>query len=376
MDNVITIVNNGITIQNDICAKATTISIDVGNIEKTMNHAKELFDYCKYNDAEQIFSKIKGSEASAWRILCYMVTGDIGRKGGKIATLLQESIKNQDADISETVTLLKTLIDKYSGAIDRKTKNKTMATLYDAFNQIIREKMITTISDIGKKALDIVKEKGYTPSIYDDRIVPLKVLNSKLKKYKYRIRHYGPDDIVYALKTMNNDNFIQEVVNEYMYMAQYSIINMDKDRLDTRNQDVLKYIRGLYVSNIVNERELKITKSIDRLQFIEILNKLNQSGWLRLTMMNAENTRYFNMANDEERTICEIEIEGIPIERTPMVNVITSLEYEDTIEKRGYLIYDSIVNQISKEDIVIGDVTNHYTQEYVGPVPGTIYCDN
>ena len=371
MDNVMTTVNNGIIMQNQIGTKVNTISIDVDNIEKTIDRAKELFDYCRYNDAEQIFSKMKGSDAAAWRMLCHIITGDIGRKGGKIATLLQESIKSQDADISETVTLLKALIDKYGGAIDRKTKNKTMASLYDAFSQNIREKMITTISYISKKALDIIKEKGYTPYIYDDRIIPLKILNGKLKKYKYRIRHYKPDDMVHALNIMNSDNFVQEVVNEYMYMTQYSIINIDKDRLDTRNQDVLKYIRSLYVLNIAHERELKITRSTDKLQFIDILNKLNQSGWLRVTMMNIENTRHFNMANDEEKIIFEIEIE-----RTPAVSVVTLLEHEDTIEKRGYLIYDSVVNQISKEDIVIGDVTNRYTQEYIGPVPGTIYCDN
>ena len=44
-----------------------------------------------------------------------------------------------------------------------------------------------TISDVNKKALEIVKQKGYTPSIYDDKTIPLKVLNSKLKRYKYRI---------------------------------------------------------------------------------------------------------------------------------------------------------------------------------------------
>lgn len=371
MNNVMTTVYDDIIKQSDIGTKVDTISIDVNSIEKAIDKAKELFDYCKYNDAEQIFSKIKGSDAAAWRMLCHIITGDIGRKGGKINTLLQESIINQDADISETITLLKVLIDRYGCAIDRKTKNKTMSSLYDAFNQIIREKMMTTISDIGKKTLDIVKEKGYTPSIYDDKIIPLKILNSRLKKYKYRMRHYKPDDIVHALNIMNSDNFIQEVVNEYMCMAQYSITNMDKDCLDTRNQDILKYIRGLYILNIIQERELKITKSTDKLQFIDILNKLNQNGWLRVTMMNIENTRHFNMANDEERAICEIEIE-----RAQTVSIVTLLEHEDIIEKRGYLIYDNVVNQISKEDIVIGDVTNRYTQEYIGPVPGTIYCDN
>lgn len=360
MNNII-----NITMQNETGTK------DTDNIEKTMCQAKELFDYCKYNDAEQIFSKMKGSDAAAWRMLCHIVTGDIGRKGGRIATLLQEYIKNQCADINETVILLKALIDKYEGAIDRKTKNKTIASLYDAFNQIIREKLVAAIIDISKKALDIVKEKGYSPSIHDDKIIPLKILNSKLKKYKYRIRHYKPDDIIQALKIVNSDNFVQDVVNEYMCMAQCSIINIDKDCLDTRDQYVLKYMKGLYISNIVNERELKITKSMDILQFIEILNKLNQSGWLRVIIMNIENTRHFNIANDEEKAICMIDIE-----RTSVANAVTLLEYEDMIEKRAYLIFDGIVNQISKEDIAIGDMTNHYTQEYVGPVPGTIYCDN
>lgn len=368
MNNLMTTVHD---IKNEIGTKDNTISIDVDNIEKAIEKAKELFNYCKYNDAEQIFSKMKGSDAAAWRMLCHIITGDIGRKGGRIAILLQESIKNQDADINETVTLLKALIDNHGGAIDRKIKNKTMASLYDAFNYIIKEKMITTIDNTSKIALGMIKEKGYTPSIHDDKIIPLNILNSKLKKYKYRIRHYKPDDIVQALKIMNGDNFVQEVVNEYICMAQCDITNTDKDRLDTRVPYTLKYIRGLYISNIVHERQLKITKSMDRLQFIDILNKLNQSGWLRITMMTIENTRHFNIANDEEKAICMTDIE-----RTPIANVVTLLEHGDMIEKRAYLIYDSIVNQISKEDVAIGDVTNRYTQEYIGPVPGTVYCDN
>lgn len=371
MNNVIATVNNGIAAQNTIGTKGNAISIDTENIEKDMNHAKELFDCCKYNDAEQIFSKMKGSDAVAWRILCHIITGDIGRKGGKIATLLQESIKDQDINISDTVTLLKDLIDRYGSAIDRKIRNKVITSLHDASSHIIKEKMIMKISDISKKALEMVKEKGYTPSVYDDKVIPLAILNSKLKRYKYRIRHYEPDDILYALKIMNGDDFIQEVINEYMHMAQCSITNIDKDRLDTKDQYVLKYIRGLYVSNMIHERKLKITRSMDRLQFIEGLNKLNQNGGLSITIMSTESTRHFDMSNNEERALCQIEIE-----RALAASIVASLKHGYTIEKRGYLLYGDTVNQISKEDIAIGDVTNRYTQEYIGTVPGTIYCDN
>jgi len=379
MDNVIT------TIKNEIGTKiinTDTISIDIGNIEekaknieqtKNIERAKELFDYCKYNDAEQIFSKMKGSEASAWRMLCYVMTGDIGRKGGRMATLLQESIKSQNADICETVALLKILVDKYGGSIDRKTRHKAISSLYDAFNSTIRERMATAINDVNKKALDIIKEKGYVPSVYDDKAIPMKVLNNKMMKYKCRMRHYKTDDIIDALKVINNDNFIHDVANEYLTMAHCNIISTDKfkDHLDTRDQDVLRYIKSLYISNIAHERELRFTRSISRLQLIDILNRLNQQGWLRIIMMSIENTKYFNMANDEEKTMCDIEME-----RIPTASVATSLEYDDVIEKRGYLIRGNIVNQISKEDIAIVDVTDPYTYEYIHPIQGTVYCDN
>jgi len=376
---------NVITTKNEIHTKiinTDTISIDIENIEekaknieqtKNIERAKELFDYCRYNDAEQIFLKMKGSEAAAWRMLCYIMTGDIGRKGGKIATLLQESIKNQNADICETVTLLKILVDKHGGSIDRKTKHKAMSSLYDTFNYTIREKMATAINDANKKALEIIKEKGYVPSVFDDKAIPMKVLNNRMMKYKCRIRHYKIDDIIDALKIINSDNFVQDVTNEYLTMAHCNIISTDKfkDRLDTRDQDTLMYVRSLYISNIAHERELRFTRGIDRLQLIDTLNRLNQHGWLRITMMSIENTKYFNMANDEEKTICDIEME-----RIPTASVATLLEYDSMTEKRGYLIRGNVVNQISKEDVAIVDVTDPYTHEYIHPVRGTVYCDN
>lgn len=370
---------NVITTKNEIHTKiinTDTISIDIENIEekaKKIEQARELFDYCRYNDAEQIFSKMKGSEAAAWRMLCYVMTGDIGRKGGKIATLLQESIKNQNADVCETVELLKILVDKHGGSIDRKTRNKAISSLYDAFNYTIRDRMATTINEVNKKAFEIIKEKGYVPSVYDDKAVPMKVLNNKMMKYKCRMRHYKIDDIIDALKVINSDNFVQDVTNEYLTMAHCNIIGTDKfkDRLDTRDQDVLRYIKSLYISNIAHERELRFTRSISRLQLIDILNRLNQQGWLRIIMMSTENTKYFNMANDKEKVMCDIEIE-----RIPTASITTLLEYDDITEKRGYLIRGNTVNQISKEDIAIDDVTDPYTYEYICPIQGTIYCDN
>ncbi len=343
---------------------------DVGSVDKDMQNARTLFDSCKYNEAEQIFAKIKGSEAAAWRILCCIVTDNIGKKGGRVATLLQESIKNKNAPIEETVTILKILLSEYGSAINRKTKNKIVTILQETFEDIIKDKMSRAISDVNKKALEIVKQKGYTPSIYDDKTIPLKLLNSKLKKHRYRIRHYETDDVIYALKIINSDQFVQEVVDTYMMMM-HSITKIEKNHLDTRNQDILKYIKSLYISNIAYERELRFTRNMDKLQFLNILNKFNEKGWVLVTMSNPENTRRFNMANDEEKTICEIEIE-----RLSKANVIVSLIYEDIIEKRGYMINDRFVDQISKENIVIGDVTNKYSHEYVGPVPGTIYYDD
>ena len=346
-----------------------TNNINIGSTDKDIQNAMTLFDSCKYNEAEQIFANIKGSEAAAWRILCCIVTGNIGKKGGRIATLLQESIKNNDVSIDETVTLLKMLINEYGGAIDRKTKNRVITILQDTFEDIIKDKMSRAISDVNKRALEIVKQKGYTPSIYDDKTIPLKVLNSKLKRYKYRIRHYKPEDIVPALKIINSDQFVQDVVDEYMIMA-HSITKIEKNYLDTRNQDILKYIRGLYISNVAYEKELRFTGNMDKLQFIKILNRFNEKGWVIITMSDVQNTRRFNMANDEEKAMCEIEIE-----RSSAASTIVSLIYDDIIEKRGYMINDGIVNQISKEDMAIGDVTNKYTHECVGPVPGTIYYD-
>lgn len=351
---------------DNICAD----NIIIGSIDKNIQSARTLFDSCKYNEAEQIFTNIKGSEAAAWRILCCIVTKNIGKKGGRIATLLQESIKSNNASIDEIVTFSKMLIEEYGCAIDRKTKNKVITILNDTFEDIIKDKMSRTISDVNKRALEIVKQKGYTPSIYDDKSIPLKVLNGKLKRYRHRIRHYKSEDIMSALKIINNDHFVQEVVDEYMTMA-HSITKIEKNYLDTRNQDILRYIKGLYISNIAYEKELRFTGNMDKLQFIKMLNKFNEKGWVLITMSCTENTRRFNMANDEEKAICEIEIERLSI-----ASVIVSLIYEGIIEKRGYLINDGIVNQISKENMVIGDVTNKYTQEYVGPVPGTIYYDN
>jgi len=346
-----------------------TNNINIGSTDKDIQNAMTLFDSCKYNEAEQIFANIKGSEAAAWRILCCIVTKNIGKKGGRIATLLQESIKNNDVSIDETVTLLKILINEYGGAIDRKTKNRVITILQDTFEDIIKDKMSRTISDVNKRALEIVKQKGYVPSIYDDKTIPLKVLNSKLKRYKYRIRHYKPEDIVSALKIINSDQFVQEVVDEYITMT-HSITKIEKNYLDTRNQDILKYIRGLYISNIAYEKELRFTGNMDKLQFIKILNRFNEKGWVIITMSDVQNTRRFNMANDEEKAMCEIEIE-----RSSAASTIVSLIYDDIIEKRGYMINDGIVNQISKEDMAIGDVTNKYTHECIGPVSGTIYYD-
>lgn len=372
-NNVITTIKSIETIKNiemstNICA--CTENINISCADNDMQKAITLFNNCRYNDAEQIFTNIKNSEAAAWRILCHIVTKNIGKKGGRIATLLQESTKSGDVSIEETVALLKILIDEYGCAIDRKTKNKVMTILNDTFEDIIKDKMSRSISNVNKRALEIVKQKGYTPSIYDDKTIPLKVLNNKLKKYKYRIRHYEPDDIMPALKIINSDQFVQEVVDEYMTMA-HSITKIEKNYLDTRNQDVLKYIKSLYISNIAYEKELIFTGNMDKLQFIEMLNKFNEKGWVIITISCTENTRRFNMANDEEKALCEIEIE-----RSSAASVIVSLIYEDIIEKRGYLINDGVVNQISKENIVIGDVTNKYTHQYVGPVPGTIYYDN
>lgn len=348
--------------------KADTININIIEIEK----AKELFNSCKYNDAEKIFANMKGSDAGAWRILCYIIKGDIGRKGGKIPTLLQESMRNQGADINNTIRLLNTLINEYESVIDEKTKNKVSTLLYDVYNNIMKEKMAITISDINKKALQIVKEKGYTPSTYDDKTIPLKVLNRRLQKHKHRIRHYKPEDITHALDIINSEKFIQEVVDEYVSMAHSHMVNIKDNHLDTRNQEILKYIRSLYISNIAYEKELKFTRNMNKLQFVDALNKLNERGWLRIKMSNTENTRYFNMANDEEKITCEREIKRLSL----TTNVIASLLYEDIIERRGYIMYDETVNQISKEDIAIGDVTSRYTCEYVGPIPGIIYFDN
>ncbi len=358
-----------VNIENVNTDNIGTNKINIGSTDKDIQNARTLFDSCKYNEAEQIFANIKGSEAAAWRILCCIVTNNIGKKGGRIATLLHESIRNNDVSIGDTVALLKMLINEYGSAIDRKTKNRVITILQDTFDDIIKDKMSRSISDVNKRALEIVRQKGYTPSIYDDKTIPLKVLNSKLKKYKHRIRHYKSEDIVSALKIINSDQFVQEVIDEYMTMA-YSITKIEKNYLDTRNQDVLKYIRGLYISNIAYEKELKFTGSMDKLQFIKILNRFNEKGWVIITMSDVQNTRRFNMANDEEKAICEIEIE-----RSSVASTIVSLVHEDIIEKRGYLINDGFVNQISKEDIAIGDVTNKYTHEYVGPVPGTMYYD-
>jgi len=371
MENNMITTEKSIEMGTNLCTNlcTSTENINIGSADKDIQNARALFDSCKYNEAEQIFTNIKGSEAVAWRILCCIVTKNIGKKGGRVTTLLKESTKNDDVSIEETMALLNTLINEYGGAIDRKTKNRVITILQDTFDDIIKGKMSMTISDINKRALEIVKQKGYTPSIYDDKIIPLKVLNSKLKRYKYRIRHYKPEDIVCALKIINSDQFVQEVVDEYMTMT-YSITKIENNYLDTRNQDVLKYIRGLYISNIAYEKELRFTGNMDKLQFIKTLNRFNEKGWVLVTMSDALNTRRFNMANDEEKTIYEIEIE-----RSSAANAIVSLIYEDIIEKRGYLINDGIVNQISKEDIAIGDVTNKYTHEYVGPVPGTIYYD-
>lgn len=350
----------------EIGTKVYTIGTDV-----EMERGKELFNCCKYKDAEQIFSRVKGSDATAWKILCCIMTGDIGRRGGRIVTLLQESIKNQDASISDITTLLKTLIDTYGGAIDRKTKHKAMTSLYEASDGIAREQMKIMISDVSKKALDIVKKRGYTPFIYDDRAIPLRILNNKLGKYKYRVRHYKSDDITHVLKTINADSFLQEVVSEYISMTQCNIIDIYKDRLDTRNQDVLKYIRSLYMSNIAYERELRFIRVLDKQHFIDIIDRLDEKGWPRVKMSCTECTKYFNMANDEEKAICRTEIE-----RVSTASVVTLLEYDDTIEKRGYLMHDDTVNQISKEDLAIGDTINRYTHEYVAPMQGVIYCDN
>jgi hypothetical protein len=344
-------------------------NININSTDNDIQKARTLFDSCKYNEAEQIFAKIKGSEAAAWRILCCIVTNKIGKKGGMVVTLLQDSIKNKDASIDETVTLLKMLINEYGSAIDRKIRNRVIIILQDTFDDIIKDKMSRTISDVNKRALEIVQQKGYTPSIYDDKTIPLKVLNSKLNRYKCRIRHYKPEDIVCALKIINSDQFVQEVVDEYTTMA-HSIAKIEKNFLDTRNLDVLKYIRGLYISNIAYEKELRLTGNIDKLQFIKMLNRFNEKGWVLITMSDAQNTRRFNMANDEEKAMCEIEIE-----RSSTASAIVSLMYDDIIEKRGYLINDGVVNQISKEDIAIGDITNKYTRQYVGPVLGTIYYD-
>lgn len=382
MDNNVLTTAKGV----DICTNIDTVSKNVENISNSninnsninnpnisggIENAKELFNNCRYNDAEQIFSNIKGSDAAAWKILCYIVNGDIGRKGGKISTLLQESVKNQEASISNTIMLLKTLIVEYDSVIDRKTKNKIMTLLYDIFNGVMKEKMAITISDLNKRALHIVKEKGYTPSIYDDKTIPLQVLNRRLRKHKYRIRHYKPEEIVQALEIINDEKFVQEVINEYMSMAHSHITHIDKDRLDTRNPEILKYIRSLYISNIAYEKELRFTGSTDKLQFINNLNKMNERGWVRVTVLRTENTKYFNLANEEEKSLCETDIE-----KSSEASIVSSLIYEGVIEKRGYLIYDEIVNQISKEDIAIGDVTNRYTRQYIGPVQGTIYYDN
>lgn len=361
--------NNNVTsniddIKTDI---KTDIGTDIVNIEK----AKELFNSCRYNEAEQIFAKLKGSDAAAWRILCHIVTGDTGKKGGRVSVMLQESTKNQDATIGDTITSLKTLIGKYEGAIDRRTKGKVMTILHDIFNYFMKEKMAVTISDTNKRALQIVKEKGYTPSIFDDKTIPLKVLNSKLKKYKCRIRHYKPEDIADALKVINDEKFVQEVVDEYLLMVYSNVFRIEKDYLDTRNQDILKYIRSIYISNIAYEKELKFTRSMDKLQFIDFLDKLNERGLVRITMSCIENTRYFNMGYNEEKVVCKTELE-----KSSAASIVVSLVYKDVIERRGFLINEGVVNQISKEDIVIGDVTNRYTHEYIGPVPGTIYYDN
>lgn len=378
MDNNVITTTKSIETSTKICIGAENINadnvdicnIDIGDIDKDIQRARTLFDNCRYNEAEHIFAQIKGSEATAWRILCCIVTDNIGKKGGRIATLLQDSIKNNDASIDDTVTLLNMLINEYGSAIDRKTRHKIKTILHNTFEDIIKDKMSRSISDVNKRSLEIVKQKGYTPSIYDDKTIPLKVLNSKLKRYKYRIRHYKPEDIVPALKIINSDQFVQEVVNEYMTMA-HSITKIDGNYLDTRNQDVLIYIRGLYISNIAYEKELRLTGNMDKLQFIKMLDKFNEKGWVLITMSNVQNTRRYNMANDGEKALCEIEIE-----RSSATSVIVSLVYDDIIEKRGYLINDRIVDQISKEDIVIGDVTNKYTHEYIGPVSGTIYYDN
>ena len=359
-----------VNIENVNTDNISTNNINIYSTDKDIQNARTLFDSCKYNEAEQIFANIKGSEAAAWRILCCIATNKIGKKGGRVETLLRDSIKNKDASIDETVTLLKMLIDEYGCAIDRKTKNKLATILQDTFEDIIKDKMAVAISDVNKRALEIVKQKGYTPSIYDDKTIPLKVLNSKLKRYKYRIRHYKPDDILPALKIINSDQFVHQIVDEYLTMA-HSITKIEKNYLDTRNQDVLKYIRGLYISNIAYEKELRFTGNMDKLQFIKMLNKFNEKGWALITVSSIENTRRFNMANDEEKVLCEIEIE-----RLSTASVIVSLIYEDIIEKRGYLINDMVVNQISKEDMAIGDITNKYTHEYIGPVLGTIYYDN
>ena len=104
-----------------------TNNINIGNRDKDIQNAMTLFDSCKYNEAEQTFANIKGSDATAWRILCCIVTDNIGKKGGRVATLLQESIKNNYASIEETVTLLKMLISEYGSAIGKKTKNRELA---------------------------------------------------------------------------------------------------------------------------------------------------------------------------------------------------------------------------------------------------------
>ena len=354
---------------NNISTKinAESESIDLANIEK----AKEFFNGCRYNEAEQIFTNIKSSEAAAWRILCHIVKGDIGKKGGKISTLLKESMQNQSAAIGDIVVSLNKLINEYGSGIDKKTKNKVSTLLYDIFNHTMKEKMAVTISDINKRALQIVKEKGYAPSIYDDKTIPLMVLNCKMKKPKYRIRHYKPEDIYQALEIINDEKFVQEVVDEYMLMAHSNLVRLESDYLDTRNNDILKYIRSLYISNIAYEKELKFTRSMDKSQFTDFLNMLCEKGWVRVIICNTENTKYFNMANDEEKAMFDSEIK-----KSSIANILISLLYEDIIERRGYILNDGVINQISKEDIAIGDVTNRFTHDYIGPVSGTIYCDN
>ncbi len=213
-------------------------------------------------------------------------------------------------------------------------------------------------------------------------IILLDFEENALSLLKIKIqRPYAPYNIENAIKEVEKPSFIDELADIYVSHLSDPEAKESLERAIYYGTSLLA-AKSIYDNNNKkkqNPDSIDIIRTMNKLEFLQRISELSKNPTY-VTILYSDNLSSNNIAlqelrfsldNDNEKIDCEMEIE-----RLKLASIVISVNIKNKIEKRGYLIKDNKVLQISKEEMILSDVTDAETGEFVPPIRGTIYMDD